>query len=75
MDSTTSFEDFEEYFWEYIPTSLVSDIDILNNKEWADSLVYESWRLCQYSGVDRSVVLKNVENTLFSFRRYNPKFS
>lgn len=70
-----SFEEFEEYFWEYIPTSVISDEDIVNNREWADSVVYEAWRLHSYSEIDKSIILKCVENTIFSFRRFNPIFS
>lgn len=75
MESTLTLEEFEEYFWAYIPQSLVSNENLQNNREWADAVVHDTWRLYQYSGVDKSILLKNIENTIFSFLRHRPSFS
>lgn len=69
------FEEFREYFWEYIPQSIVSDLDLIKNPDWADSVVYEVWRINQYSGVDKSILLKLVENIMFSYQRFKPVFA
>lgn len=69
-----SIEEFEESFWEYMPQSIVSDEDIFNNKDWADMIVHEAWRLYSYSDVDKSFIFKNIENVLFAFARYKPSF-
>jgi len=69
-----SLHEFEESFWMFIPETLVSNVDIGNNNGWSDSIVYDAWRMYINSNVDHGFIFKSIENIIYSYKRYNPKF-
>ena len=74
LDEKLSLEEFQESFWAYIPDTLITNKDLENNRDWADSVVHDAWRMYIYSDVDKLFIFKNAENILFSIKRYSPVF-
>jgi hypothetical protein len=75
MDSsqeTLSYEEFEERLWTFLPRSLISVADVENNRDWAENLVHEAWRVHRNSGVPYQVVMKLVEQFLQGIKVYKP---
>ena len=69
-----SIAQFEESFLMFIPESLVSNADIDNNNGWFDTLVHDAWRLYIRSNVDHGFIFLNMQNMMYTYKRYNPKF-
>lgn len=69
---TLSYEEFEERLWNYLPEELISVSDIENNRDWADSLVHDAWRIHRYSGTPYPVVMKLVEQIVLGFKVHRP---
>lgn len=68
-----NFEEFEEYFWSYIPEHVVSDLDrVVNNRDFCNSVCYDSFRLYTHSKMPIDVICKAAENMLFNVHRFKP---
>lgn len=68
-----SFEEFEVYFWSYIPESVVSNLDrAVDHRDFCDAVCFDSYRIYEHSKISRDTVCKLAENILFSVHRYKP---
>lgn len=67
------FEEFQVYFWSYIPENIVSNLDrSVNNRDFCESLCYDAYRLFTQSNVDIDIICKSSENMLFNVLRFKP---
>jgi hypothetical protein len=73
-DGKMSIEQFDESFWIFIDERLVSNMDIESNRDWADTLVHDAWRMYVASNVDHGYIFKILENTIYAYKRYQPNF-
>lgn len=68
-----SFEEFEIYFWSYMPESIVSNLDrIVDHRDFCDAVCFDSYRIYEQSKMSRDTICKLAENILFSVHRYKP---
>ena len=71
-DNRLTFEEFEEKFWGYISKEIVSNRDIEDNRDWADMIVQEAWRVHVYSNTPYNTIMKTIEQVMFAYKRYKP---
>lgn len=68
-----NFEEFEIYFWSYIPEHVVSNIDrSVDNRDFCESVCFDCFRLYERSGINIDIICKAAENILFNVRRFKP---
>lgn len=68
-----TFEEFEEYFWSYIPEKIVSNLDrSIDNRDFCNAVCYDCYRLYTLSDMDIDVMCKAAENMLFNVNRFKP---
>lgn len=67
------FEDFQTYFWSYIPEQIVTNLDrTVNNTDFCDAVCYDCYRLYERSNVSIDVICKMAENMLVNVNRFKP---
>ena len=69
-----SLAEFEESFWSFISEDLISNMDIDNNADWSNHIVHDAWRMYLMSNVDHAFIFKSIENVIFAYKRFKPKF-
>lgn len=69
-----NLKQFEEFFWSYISSNIVSFSDRDNNSDWSDNIVYDAWRIYDKTEINESVIMKIIDNVIFAYDRYNPIF-
>ena len=68
-----NFEEFQEYFWSYISEVIVSNLDrSVNNRDFCESVCFDSFRLYEQSGIHEDILCKSAENMLFNVQRFKP---
>ncbi len=68
-----NFEEFQEYFWAYIPENIVSNIDrTVNNRDFCESVCFDCFRLYEQTDLNMDVICKAAENMLFNVHRFKP---
>lgn len=69
----STFEEFEDYFWNYINSNVVSNEDIrINNKDFCQSVCHDAYRIYSQSDVSIDVICKLAEGILFNVYRFKP---
>lgn len=68
-----NFEDFQIYFWAYINENIISVADRnIDNKDFCESVCYDSYRIYEQSKVNIDTICKMAENTLYAVYRFKP---
>jgi len=68
-----TFEEFEVYFWSYIPENIVSNLDRrVNHRDFCDAVCFDCYRIHEQSNVNKDTLCKLAENILFNVNRYKP---
>jgi hypothetical protein len=68
-------KDFEDYFWSYMESSISEQQRYLSNKDFLDSVCYDSYRIYAQSDISIDVVCKMAENLFFNIKRYSPNLN
>lgn len=67
-----SFEEFEEYFWSYMPENIISNLDrSIDSRDFCESVCFDCYRM-NTQGVDKDTICKLAENILFNVHRFKP---
>lgn len=68
-----TFEEFEIYFWSYIPENIVSNLDrTIDHRDFCDAVCFDCYRIYEQSRMSKDTICKLAENILFSVQRYKP---
>ena len=71
--TTMNFEEFEIYFWSYIPEHIVSNLDrTTNNRDFCNAVCYDSFRIYEQTDIHQDTICKFAENMLFNVHRFKP---
>lgn len=69
----TNFEEFEIYFWQYIPDNVVSATDInINNIDFCKSVCFSCFRMYEKGDLSLDIICKLAEDMLYNVKRYKP---
>lgn len=68
-----SFENFEEYFWNYIGKDLIRDQDIaIDNSDFCNRVSYDCWRIYEQGDFRIDEICKVAENFMDAFKKFRP---
>lgn len=66
-------EEFQEYFWAYVDSSIVTYKDrTVDHVDFCDAVCYDCYRLYEMSDISIDIICKSAENMLYNVARYKP---